>query len=246
MTVVSEHAAHDERAVVEIKAAAFTLPMVCVLHADPAVVATGVEEKIRQASAFFRRAPVVIDLAGLSEHEAEHFDLARLIDMLRQLELIPVGVRGGSAVQQELARQLGLAALGEQVRPPRSALPRGVTPAPREIPRNAGEPGSLLIVRPVRSGQKIYAPGDLTVLAPVNSGAELMADGSIHVYAPLRGRVFAGIRGQRQARIFCQNLQAELVAIAGHYRVSENIPAEFKGARVQIYLERDVLKIEPL
>ncbi|EIC20205.1 septum site-determining protein MinC [Thiorhodovibrio frisius] len=106
--------------------------------------------------------------------------------------------------------------------------------------------GSTLINRPVRSGQKVYAAGgDLTVTAAVNSGAELMADGNIHIYGPLRGRVFAGIKGDTRARIFCQDLQAELVAVAGHYRVSENIPANLKNARVQIYLDQDTLRIEP-
>ncbi|MFP4247298.1 MAG: septum site-determining protein MinC, partial [Halochromatium sp.] len=109
------------------------------------------------------------------------------------------------------------------------------------------ETGSHLIDRPVRSGQRVYAAGgDLTVLAPVNSGAELMADGNIHVYAPMRGRAMAGLHGNTNARIFCADLQAELVSIAGHYRVSDKIPATLKGHRIQIFLDHEVLRIEPL
>jgi len=84
------------------------------------------------------------------------------------------------------------------------------------------------------------------VVAPVSSGAELMADGNIHIYGPLRGRAIAGLKGNLEARIFCQDLQAELVSVAGHYRVSENIPPELKGMPVQIYLDHDVLRIEKL
>mgnify|MGYP001826872010 CR=1 FL=1 len=95
--------------------------------------------------------------------------------------------------------------------------------------------------------QRVYAAGgDLTVIAPVNSGAELMADGHIHVYAPMRGRAIAGLHGDTKARIFCADLQAELVSVAGHYRVSDSIPAELKGCRTQVFLDHEVLRIEPL
>jgi septum site-determining protein MinC len=74
----------------------------------------------------------------------------------------------------------------------------------------------------------------------------LMADGNVHVYGPLRGRALAGMKGDTEARIFCQDLQAELVSVAGHYRVSENIPSELKGGPVQIFLDQKVLRIERL
>jgi septum site-determining protein MinC len=99
----------------------------------------------------------------------------------------------------------------------------------------------------VRSGQRVYAAGgDLSIIAAVSSGAELMADGNIHVYGPLRGRALAGMKGNTAARIFCQDLQAELVSVAGHYRVSENIPRELRGVPVQIYLDQKILRIEKL
>jgi septum site-determining protein MinC len=102
-----------------------------------------------------------------------------------------------------------------------------------------------LITRPVRSGQRVYAPGgDLSVIAAVSAGAELIADGNIHVYGALRGRALAGVKGDTSARIFCQDLQAELVSVAGHYRVSERIPPELRGIPVQIYLDQQVLRIE--
>ncbi|WP_373508014.1 septum site-determining protein MinC, partial [Thiocapsa sp.] len=114
--------------------------------------------------------------------------------------------------------------------------------------RRAGSGASFtLVTRPVRSGQRVYAVGgDLSIIAAVSSGAELMADGNIHVYGPLRGRALAGMKGNTAARIFCQDLQAELVSVAGHYRVSENIPSELRGVPVQIYLDQKILRIEKL
>ena len=100
---------------------------------------------------------------------------------------------------------------------------------------------------PVRSGQRLYARGtDLTVAAVVGHGAEVIADGSIHIYGVLRGRALAGARGDTAARIYCQNFQAELVAIAGQYRVFEEPVAEWHGKPVQAWLEGDKLRLAPL
>ena len=99
-------------------------------------------------------------------------------------------------------------------------------------------------LQPVRSGQQVYAQGrDLTVCAMVGNGAEVIADGSIHIYGSLRGRALAGARGDVNARIFCREFNAELVAVAGQYRVMESIPAELRGKPVQIWLENDKLQI---
>ncbi|HMV40395.1 MAG TPA: septum site-determining protein MinC, partial [Plasticicumulans sp.] len=99
---------------------------------------------------------------------------------------------------------------------------------------------------PVRSGQQVYAAdGDLTLLGPVSAGAEVLADGSIHVYGPLRGRALAGVRGKLEARIFCLGLEAELVSVAGRYRILEK-NGEGWGKAVQIYLSGEHLIIEPL
>jgi septum site-determining protein MinC len=172
--------------------------------------------------------------------------------------MIPFGVRGGTKSQNAAAEAMELAILSDTfaraTKPAASprepqAAPAPAQPAPtaaREAQRRS-PPGSTLVTRPVRSGQRIYAAGgDLSVVAPVSSGAELMADGSIHVYGPLRGRALAGMNGNLEARIFCQDLQAELVSVAGHYRISENIPAELRGMPVQIYLDQKVLRIERL
>ncbi|EGD05328.1 septum formation inhibitor, partial [Burkholderia sp. TJI49] len=117
-------------------------------------------------------------------------------------------------------------------------------PAPTPVQAGAQ---TLVIDRPLRSGQQIYAKGDLVVLAPVSHGAEIIAEGNIHIYAPLRGRALAGVHGNHDARIFCTCLEPELISIAGIYRTTENpLPAEVLGKSVQIRLEEEKLMIEPL
>jgi septum site-determining protein MinC len=246
--------AGDPAPAFEIKAAAFTLPVIRLLGLDMDAVAEQLEPKVEQAPGFFLHTPVVIDLGALSDADGE-VGFPQLVGLLRGLGMIPIGVRGGNASQQEAARAMELAILGDGAKSKARGASAAAAPTlPPEAGADPGhgpparvETGSTLITRPVRSGQRVYAAGgDLTVVAAVSSGAELMADGNIHVYGPLRGRVIAGLKGSADARIFCQDLQAELVSVAGHYRVSENIPASLKGQRVQIFLDHEVLRIEPL
>ena len=118
------------------------------------------------------------------------------------------------------------------------------TATPRPAPAHAGP---LVVKQPVRSGQVIYAQNaDLVVLAPVNPGAQVIADGHIHVYAPLRGRAIAGVQGLLGARIFCQRLEAELVAISGAYLTADDIPADVRGHAAQVYFDDGECRIIPL
>ena len=106
---------------------------------------------------------------------------------------------------------------------------------------------NMLVTTPVRSGQQLYAPGgDLIVLAPVSAGAEILADGNIHVYAPLRGRALAGVKGDTEARVFCQSLEAELISIAGSYKVNEDLRGELWKKPIKAHLSNDQLIIDPL
>jgi len=115
--------------------------------------------------------------------------------------------------------------------------------APSPAPELAAAPPALMQHQPVRSGQRVYARNrDLIVTATVAAGAEVMADGCVHVYGPLRGRVMAGAHGDTDARVFCQSFHAELVSIAGVFRVFETIPTELAGMPVQAWLSGDDLK----
>jgi septum site-determining protein MinC len=129
-----------------------------------------------------------------------------------------------------------------------SAASAAVEPAPAAEPvRLATSSQTMVVDKPLRSGQRIYAKGDLVVLGLVSYGAEVIAEGNIHIYAPLRGRALAGVQGNHDARIFCTCLEPELISIAGIYRTTENpLPSDVLGKPVQIWLEEEKLMIEPL
>ncbi len=211
-------------------------------------------DKISQAPNFYSHAPVVLDLEGLAD--SGPFNFAELARRLRQHQLVPVGVQNGTEEQNQGAINAGLSIFPMW----RAAKPIDEPPAAEEAPKKAAkkpaptqaEPvqtadsGSKVVVQPIRSGRQVYAhKGDLVVLATVSAGAELLADGHIHVYGTLRGRALAGVEGDISARIFCRSLQAELVSIAGHWLVREDMDDHLIGRSVQIYLNGDLLVIEP-
>lgn len=203
------------------------------------------DAQLRQTPQFFADAPLVIDL----EHAAGQVspeDLLGLVEHLRFRKVSVFAVQGGSREQKAAAAAQGLIAIppgGDA--PPRTAG-REEAPVPVAAPE-AARPASRLVTTPVRSGQTIVAErGDLTVVGPVGSGAELIAAGSIHVYGPLRGRASAGVFGDEAARIFCQDLDAELLSVAGLYRTSESLEPAIRRRAVQVFLEGDRLCVEPL
>lgn len=219
-------------------------------------------ERVERAPKLFGRAAVIVDFGSLSRCPDEHAARA-LIDGLRSAGVLPVGLAFGTREIEALSERIGLPLLAK-FRAQYESAEAAPEPAPREAAsrRRAPEPaaevvepvaapaplpaagGSQMQLQPVRSGQQVYAQGrDLTVCAMVGNGAEVIADGSIHIYGSLRGRALAGARGDVNARIFCREFNAELVAVAGQYRVMESIPAELHGKPVQIWLENDKLQI---
>ncbi len=238
----------------ELKADSFSFPTLYLLSNDIDAINESLERQVAKAPGFFLHAPLVFDLSRLPQACTE-VDFPMLVGMTRGQGMTPIGVRGGTPLQQEGARLMELAILGDSrgENPKRTAKKPARGDASEEARQQqrgetaAAPAESKIITRPVRSGQKVYAAGgDLIVLAPVSSGAELMADGSIHIYAPLRGRVLAGVKGNEKARIFCQNLGAELVSVTGRYMISEDYPESLIGKSVQVYLSEDHLKIESL
>jgi septum site-determining protein MinC len=205
---------------------------------------------------FFDHDGLVIDFTLISNENAVH-ELEALIHVLQTCSLLPVAVRGASAAWLEKARQLGLAEAAPEVHRSRPVQATDSKPTEivheiiREVVREVPGPVTMVVDKPLRSGQKIYARGgDLVVLAMVNQGAEVVADGNIHVYAPLRGKAMAGARGNTEARIFSLCLEPELISIAGVYRTSENpLPADVHSKPAQVRLSNDgqeKLLIEPL
>jgi septum site-determining protein MinC len=193
-------------------------------------------EQVARSPGFFADAPVVLDLKD-SLGCTSVGDYTTLRQLLRRHRLVPVGVQNASALQLRAAQAVDLAAFAGAAG----------SSARRATPERAAPPlGTRLVTNPVRSGTQIYAKGgDLVVVAPVSAGAELIADGHIHVYGALRGRAIAGAAGDANARIFTHRLDAELVAIAGHYLVNEAIAPQHLHQAVQIALVDEQLCILP-
>ncbi len=243
----SEHS--SEPAAVEFKGGSFTLPILKLLESDLDSIGNQIAKKVGEAPDFFRNSPVVIELGELVKHN-DNADIALLVSLLRSYGLVPIGIRGGNEAQNEAAQAINLAILADArtENKPRS------TPKPVKKPvKNAPSPVSVaesvtkIVTQPVRSGQRVYAQGgDLIVLTQVSHGAEIMADGNIHIYGTLRGRALAGVKGNLQTRIFCKDLQAEVISIAGNYRISENLDESVRGKPVQIYLDDRSLIIDEL
>ena len=204
---------------------------------------------ISQAPAFFDDAPMVLDLEKVADTLSRP-DLVRLIDALKGRGLSVFGIQNGNSEQIAAARAAGLISMqgGREVPLERTARKTGKAEkaAPAE-PEPEISPATRVITEPVRSGQRIFNDrGDLVVVASVSAGAELIAEGNIHVYGQLRGRALAGVNGDTRARIFCQSLDAELLAIAGLYKTSETMDATIRNERVQVFLRDEVLCIEKL
>lgn len=203
-------------------------------------------QQVQRSPRFFLNAPVVLDLKEAADFTGE-IEFLEAREVLRRYTLTLIGVQNAQPSQLDAATAAGLASFAPNATQPsrvRQADPRSsVQPAPQTtLPSTTT---SRLVTQPVRSGTQIYVRGgDLVVTAPVSAGAEIMADGNIHVYGVLRGRALAGAGGNVEARIFCSRLEAELVSIAGHYLVSDQLPPEQRGLPVQIALVDDRLTIE--
>ena len=225
-----------------------SLPLVTVvLHqADAAVLADELQQRLGDTPNFFDDDPVVIDLAPLCERE-EPLAFAELVAALRKHRMRPALVTGGTAAQMADALAAGLPAAPAALPPPkaRTVEVEVIREVEREVPVHVP---TLIVDKPLRSGQQAYAKGgDLVVQAAVNAGAEVLADGNIHVYGPLRGKAVAGSRGNTEARIFTTCLEPELIAIAGVYRTTETpLPKDVAGKPAMVRLVDGVLVMTPL
>lgn len=222
----------------EIKSADLALVALLLKTSKIDVLALDLKKQLADTPDFFDQEPVVIDLSGLSEDEKNHvIDFDQLLLLLRSHQMHPIALRSGTTEQMQAGKNAGLidATYARILKTPVAAAP---------IPAKAQEItlpslGALVIDKPLRSGQQVYAKGrDLVVLAMVNPGAEVIADGNIHVYAALRGKAIAGAKGNSEAMIFAQCMEPELLSIAGVYRTSENaLPADIWGKAAQVRLK---------
>lgn len=220
----------------KLKGRLYTFTVVQIVNPQPALLTQQLVEMVKQAPKMFEQTPVVLDFSSLSE---QPYDLQELCMLLREHGMIPVAIQGGDALLHTKAQCQGLAVLHGSSSHDKAVLNEILeTPAVEHT-------HSKSVHLPVRSGQQVVAKGgDLIVTASVSHGAELLADGHIHVYGALRGRALAGISGDKSARIFCQSLDAELVSIAGCYKLKDAI--EPQHGPCQIYLEEEHIRIEPV
>ena len=236
----------------EIKSASLPLVSFLLKTPDTSALQADMSRRLGATPGFFDNDPVVIDLS-LLEDPNEQLDLPSVCLMLRTHSMLPVAVRGANEHQLTNARKAGLFE-ARDLSIPTPAAPRVETVVQEvirevEVVREVQTGGAAMVIdKPLRSGQHVYAKGrDLIVLAMVNPGAEIMADGHIHVYAPLRGKAIAGARGDEQARIFTECLEAELISIAGTYRTSDTpLPSDVAGKRAHISLQGDKLVMQAL
>ncbi len=196
---------------------------------------------------FFNATPVLLDLTTIAHHNLP-LDIIKLIAIMKQYRLNPIGVKTNNNSHKEIAKSQCLAIIAqsetpvqnEQVEAPEIKEPK---PTPSAIIT------AKIIDQPIRSGKQIYAKGcDLIITSTVSHGAEVLSDGNIHIYGTLHGRALAGVQGDVNAKIFCKTLEAELIAIAGNYLVSEQIPDAYKGSNqfLEISLEGEKLTFKSI
>ncbi len=224
----------------QLKGGLFTLTTLQIFSPDLVALKTQLMAKIQQAPNFFHHAPIVLDLRIANQPNVA-LDFVGLKSLLNELKLIPVGIKNAGPEQMHAAVQSGMALLRDTPDPrAKDKLSTNTNVAPKSV-------ATKIVTTPVRSGQQVYAPdGDLIILNHVGNGAELIAEGNIHVYGALRGRALAGINGNQNARIFCQSLEAELVSVAGSYKLSEDIERQAWKIAAQIYIKDDRLQITEL
>lgn len=243
----------------EVKGSVLTIITLHIMDTRPDVLYPQLAKKFGQAQAFFKSAPVILDLADLHGRELDELDFRLLVSTLRDFGLVPVGVRSCDEFQSDRVVEAGLGLLpairrksgGREVSAGTAATPET---AGEDVQVEAGEQQASstrtavptkVINQPVRSGQQVFAPeGDLVILSSVNAGAEVLAAGNIHVYGALRGRALAGINGDSSSQIFSLQSDPELVAIAGEYMVNESIDRDVLNNSAVFSLKDGSLKAQ--
>lgn len=222
-----------------------------VRSADAQAIGDELTARINAAPQLFERAAACLDLSAL-EQQPDEAAARGLLDSIRRCGLLPIGLAfDGTEAMNALARALDLPVLtqfrAQSKAAARESAPQlSVVPAPAAAAPVAEPPmPTLMQHQPVRSGQRVYARHrDLVVTTVVGAGAEVMADGCVHIYGALRGRAMAGARGEVTARVFCQEFHAELISIAGVFKVFETIPPDLAGKPVQAWLDGDDLRFK--
>lgn len=228
-----------------LKGRLYTLTVINILDLGVDRLKKQLSEMALEAPRLFEYTPVVLDVSAIAKMDGSA--LQRLCATLKQHGLIPIALQGTMTGIESLAKEQGLALLNASKandKPLDEVIPKPAKPAD-SMPNESILSQTKIHTTPVRSGQQIANPvGDLIVMASVSHGAELLAAGNIHIYGKLRGRALAGIGGNKEARVFCQSLDPELISIAGVYRLREGI--EPSSQPRQVFIQDNRIQIESL
>ncbi|MBT6207360.1 MAG: septum site-determining protein MinC [Francisellaceae bacterium] len=227
-----------EQQAFKLKACSYNITTLILLDNNIKEIANQLSDKIKLAPNFFQNGPIVIDLSSL--HESNKFiDFNELKKHLLALGLLPIGVKNANLHYRIHAENANLAVLG----PSSTQTKKTILETTEQDNKN----NSKLFLAPIRSGQQVVQThGDLTICSSVGHGAEVVADGNIHIYGSLKGKAIAGMNGNKQARIFCSSLEAELISIAGLYMPSEEIEKILWKKAAMICIENDHISIETI
>jgi septum site-determining protein MinC len=251
MSTDSQKTPFNPSSVLEFKSSTFSVPVLILSSNDLKLIDEQLQAKIKLAPEFFKNSPIVLDLQELNKRDLQ-IDIETLVELIRNSKLLLVGFRGGTPQQNTKVLDLGVPvySIGSGIASAEAQKLKAFETHQEAKALKENHPSetkqTMLITQPIRSGQRIYASGDLVVLAQVSAGAEIMAEGNIHVYSVMRGRALAGVQGNQEARIFCSDLQAELVSIAGTYKISEDLDESVRSKPVQVYLQNDNLIIKDI
>jgi septum site-determining protein MinC len=244
-------------AVFELRSGQFSLMVLAIRHLDLLQLQSELSDHVASAPALLKGAPVVLDLNPLSQL-ADHGLLRELVNRVHQagLRVIALAANPGS---EAAAAALDLPVLGVdrkrtrsvEAEPDADSAPEPIIPEEQPAAARSVDPVSLqpplVLPGPIRSGQQVYARGrDLIITGSVSAGAEVAADGCVHVYGRLSGKALAGASGDLRARVYCLSFAAEVVSIAGNFKVFESARLEVAGKAVEIFLDDGRLEIRPL
>ncbi|SIT10298.1 septum site-determining protein MinC [Neptunomonas antarctica] len=223
----------------QMKGTAVTAVVMDLYNYSSGVFYEQLKQKIDTAPHFFNASPLVLNLSSYDGLlQSEH--LSQVVASCRELGLQPMACKAAPEHLLGAIKKLGMACL-----PASNARTTKIEAEPVaqvESPR-----ATKIITRPIRSGQQVYAEGsDLILMAAVSEGAEVLADGHIHVYGPLRGRALAGVKGDTDARIFCRQMEAELVSIAGYFILNDKLREQCWKQPAQVYLEGESIQVAAL
>lgn len=226
----------------KLKGRLFTFTVIQILDSDKNSFGQQIIEMVAQAPKLFENSPIVLDC---SQIDVDKFDLHWVYECIRAQGIVPVAIQGGNAFVNTCAQALGLAILNSSSSNDKALMETAFEPLQEVVQATPAVVKAKRVNGPIRSGQQVVSKGaDLVITASVSYGAEILSEGHIHIYGALRGKALAGIAGDKDARIFCQSLDAELVAIAGFYLVREAME-KYTGP-CQIFLQDDQIKIESL